>query len=291
MIQAALFPAPAAPVVTVPTHRTGERFEAQLFTVEGTSYGPYVGLPLSSVWTGYSKHLFTAQTARQIVDDLHLDECGMRGEFAEDGTLTLTWTEEFDEEGGETVITPDRWGRYLIGDLWAWDDWHNGIEQTDHQRAYALGAAEYRLGSRQAILSTSMEASYYGMGRMEAHELTLHLDDTPGHALNALMTEYGIEGEQDDDGPNSWLVFPYALGDVADEFDGSGPHVVAFVSVPDDNGGFDEAFVDRMLGERQGTWHVITATDALRGEREVLAVDAAETERVAAFIADLLIVP
>lgn len=289
MIQAALFPAPAAPVVTVPTHPTGERFSIQLFTVEGSSYGPYVGLPLQSHWTGYTKHLFTAQTARQIVDDLHRDECGMRGEFAEDGTLTLTWNEWYDEEGGgEAVITPDRWGRYLIGDLWAWDDWRDDIEQTGYQRAYALGAAEYRSTSRRPILSTSMEASYYDMGRREAHELTLHLDDTPGYALNALMTEYGIEGEQDDDMANSWLVFPYDLGDDGDdEFDGSGPHIVAYVSVPDE----DEVFVDEILGERRGTWHVLTATDALRDEREVLTVDADETERVAAFIADLLIVP
>jgi hypothetical protein len=284
MLQAALFP---APVVTVPTHPTGERFSIQLFTVEGTSYGPYVGLPLQSHWTGYTKHLFTAQTARQIIDDLHADECGMTGEFAEDGTLTVEWTIESDGEGGQAVITPDRWGRYLIGDLWAWDNWSEDTEQTEYQRAYALGAAEYRQASRGPLLSASNAAAYYESGRTEAHELTLHLDDTPGHALNALMDEYGIAGETDDDMANSWLVFPYALANDEDEFDGTSPHIVAFVSVE----GEAEVFVDETLGERRGTWHVRTATEAMRDEREVLTVDAAETERVAAFIADLLIVP
>ncbi|MBG7704869.1 hypothetical protein HCJ76_44110 [Streptomyces sp. MC1] len=286
MNQHAPLPVASPRTVTVPTHPTGERFSIQLFTVEGTSYGPYVGLPLRSLWTPYSSHLFTRATAEQIVKDLHDHECHMYGEFGPDGTLTIEWTIENDGEGGRKVITPDQWGRYEIGDLWEWDEWQeviDGEEQPATARLIALGAGEYRQADRSPLLSPA-EAAWYLRGRMDAHELTLHLDDTPGSALTAALGEYGVTGIEDDDCGNSWMVFPYALDD--DAFDGSGPQVVAYV-VAD---GEDEAFVDRMVGDRDAHWHIATATDAGR-ETEVLTVPAGEVERVAAFIADLLVVP
>lgn len=286
MTQTALFPAAATPPVTVPRYPTGERFGIALFTVEGTSYGPYIGLPVRSLWGPNSSHLFTRATAEQIVKDLHEDECHMCGEFGPDGTLTIEWSIENDGEGGSKVITPDPWGRYEIGDLWAWDEWQDtrdGEPQPATARLIALGAGEYRQADRSPLLSPA-EAAYYAMGRLEAHELTLHLDDTPGNALTAALGEYGVTGITDDDCGNSWMVFPYALDD--EEFDGSGPQVVAYVVADGD----DEAFVDRMVGDRSAHWHIATATDAGR-ETEVLTVPAGEVERVAAFIADLLTVP
>jgi hypothetical protein len=286
MSETPLFPVAAPPAVTVPLHSTGERLSIQLFTVEGTSLGPYVGLPLSSGWTPFSGHLFTRATAEKIVNDLHTEDadCGLTAAFAEDGTLTFTWTEDYDCEGGQKVVKPDPWGRYEIGDLWPWDMWEDVTGESDEQHLYALGAAEYRRMDRSPLLSR-YEAAIYGSGRLEAHALTLHLEDTPDHALNAALRPYGITGEEYDDMGNSWLVFPYGLD--ADEFDGSGPHVVAYVSVE----GEEEVFVDEMVGIRRGHWHVRTAADGSRRETEVLTVSADETERVAAFIADLMVVP
>ncbi|MEU5181200.1 hypothetical protein AB0G49_14220 [Streptomyces longwoodensis] len=261
-----------------------ERRSIQLFTVADTSHGPYVGLPVDSLWTPYSGHLFTRATAEQIVKDLHEDECHMYAEFGEDGTLTFEWTVENDGEGGTKTITPDQHGRYLIGDLWEWEDWReNPEEHSAYQRLYALGASEYRQADRSSLMDPAA-AVVYAMGRVEAHTLTLHQDDTPENALGAVLRPYGVTGERDDDCANSWLVFPYALDD--SEFDGSGPHVVAYVSVE----GQEEVFVDEIVGARRGQWHVRTARDAGK-ETEVLSLPVEKTERVAGFIADLLTMP
>ncbi len=151
-----------------PTHHDGTPLSIQLFTVEGSGYGPYVGLPVSSVWTPYSGHLFTRATAELIVDDMHRDECGIRGAFdPETGALTFTWDEEHDGTGGTQTVTPDAYGRYLIGGLWSWDEWGEHVPHTAGQAAFAQGAAEYRQADDSASLVEPLDA-LYRRGRQEA---------------------------------------------------------------------------------------------------------------------------
>ncbi|MGW7090012.1 hypothetical protein ACWGH2_41885 [Streptomyces sp. NPDC054871] len=162
------------PPVTVPTHEDGTRLSIQLFTVEGSGYGPYVGLPLSSVWTPLSSHLFTRATAEMIVRDAERDECGMHGEFdAENGTLTFT------DDDGETLatVTPDVHGRYEIGGLWDWDEWGEHVPHTAGQDAFAQGAAEYRQEDNAGCLPLPLDG-LYSRGREESHVLTLGLERT-----------------------------------------------------------------------------------------------------------------
>jgi hypothetical protein len=281
MSQTALFPAP--PAVTVPRHSTGELFSAQMFTVLESSYGPYVGLPVRSVWTERSEHLFSRETAEQIVKDLHEDECHMYGEFAEDGTLTFEWTIENDGVGGRKVITPDPWGRYLIGDLWEWEDWRDEPEvQSDVQRLIARGAEEYRGADRSPLLPP-LEGAYYSMGRMEAHRITLHMDDTPEFAMRAALAPYGITADTDDDCGNSWLHIPLAQVDGGDE---NGLYLTADVLVD----GADEVFVDELVGARRADWQV-SVVSAGKWAETLLTVPYRETERVAAYIADYLTRP
>ncbi|MEU9925069.1 hypothetical protein AB0H51_27940 [Streptomyces griseoluteus] len=283
MPQTPLLPAPAP--VTVPTHADGTRFGIQLFTVESTSYGPYVGLPLRSLWTAYDTHLFTRETAEEIVSDLHRDECHMYGAFdPEDGTLTFEWTIENDGVGGRQVITPDQWGRYEIGGLWAWDEWQetrDGEPQPESARLYALGAGEYRQGDRSSTFPVD-EAAAYSRGRMEAHALTLHLDDHPDRALNAALAPYGITTVFESDAGNSWLEVQI------DQDREDGPFLLVDVMVE----GEDWMFVDEPVGERRADWRVHRSMGGESPqETHLLTVPANEVERVAAYIADLLTAP
>ncbi|MEV0487301.1 hypothetical protein AB0I69_42715 [Streptomyces sp. NPDC050508] len=161
--------------VTVPTYADGTRLSIQLFTVEGSGCGPYVALPLSSAWTPYSAHLFTRATAEMIVRNLENDGRGIFGTFADDGTLTLTWTEDYDGEGGTQKVTPDAHGRYEIGGLWGWDDWGYHVPHTEWQAALVQGAAEYRQADASASLPLPLNA-LYSWGREEAHRVTLGLE-------------------------------------------------------------------------------------------------------------------
>ncbi|WP_275466284.1 hypothetical protein [Streptomyces noursei] len=146
-----------------PTHHDGTPLSIQLFTIEGTRYGPYVALPVSSVWTPLSAHLFTRATAQMIVADMHRDDCGLHGAFdAETGTLTFT-------DDGDTMetVAPDAYGRYLIGGLWDWDEWGDHVPHTAGQAEFARGAAEYRQDDDAASLVEPLD-TLYRQGRQEA---------------------------------------------------------------------------------------------------------------------------
>lgn len=270
--------------VTVPRHETGERLSIQLFTVEGTSLGPYVALPLASLWTPYSGHLFTRETAEKIVTDLHREDadCGLSAEWGDDGTLTFTWTDAYDGEGGSQVIRPDAHGRYEIGDLWAWDEWQETTPQTQAQRLIAAGAWEYR-GADRSLLFPPAAAALYAMGRLEAHRVTLHLDDAPEVRMRAALAEYGISAVTDTDGGNTWLEIPF---DQDADYDGVGPGLVAYVEAP----GTEGVFVDEPMNGRRGTWTVNIA-DGNGPARTVFTCDAEDFAAAADFIADRLTRP
>lgn len=151
-----------------PTHHDGTPVTIELVTVEGSAYGPYVSLPAESLWTPYTAHLFTRATAELIVHDMHRDECGLQGEFdPETGALTFTWDKHHDGTGGTETVTPDAYGRYLIGGLWAWDEWGDHVPHTAGQAAFARGADEYQQADDSASLCEPLDA-LYRRGRQEA---------------------------------------------------------------------------------------------------------------------------
>ncbi|MFF8617049.1 hypothetical protein [Streptomyces sp. NPDC015350] len=154
----------------------GTPLSIQLFTVEDSSYGPYVGLPLRDLWTPDSAHLFTRATAEQIVTDLHRDECGMTAEFADDGTLTFT-DEHKEGKDSTRTVRPDEHGRYKIGGLWSWDEWGPHVPHTAGQAAFALGAAEYRCTAEKCTKHPDGLDHLYARGREEAHAVSLQRDE------------------------------------------------------------------------------------------------------------------
>ncbi|AWI32641.1 hypothetical protein [Streptomyces tirandamycinicus] len=160
-----------------PTLPDGTPLSVQLFTVEGSAYGPYVALPLSDMWTPYSAHLFTRATAEEIVKDLHKDDCGMTAAFADDGTLTFTWTRDYDGDGGTKSIAPDGHGRYAIGGMWSWDEWGDHVPHTAGQAVFALGAAEYRWTADRCTAQPEGLDGLYARGREEAHAVTLRREE------------------------------------------------------------------------------------------------------------------
>jgi hypothetical protein len=151
--------------------------DIQLFTVEGSGYGPYVALPLRDLWTPYTAHLFTRATAELIVRDMHRGECGITAEFADDGTLTFTWTTDHDGDGGTLAVRPDAHGRYEIGGLWPWDDWGDHVSHTAGQAAFALGAAEYKWTAKKCTKHPEGLDHLYARGREEAHAVSLRRDE------------------------------------------------------------------------------------------------------------------
>ncbi|MFC8538062.1 hypothetical protein ACFUJY_29680 [Streptomyces sp. NPDC057249] len=158
---------------TEPRPADGAPLLVQLFTVEASAYGPYVGLPLKDPWGPYDAHLFTRATAELIVRDLEHDECGMEGHFTPDGTLVFQWTVENDGVGGSRSVQPDAHGRYAIGELWSWDAWNNDIPQTAGQAAFAVGAAEYELAAEKRTPYPEGLDGLYARGREEALTVSL----------------------------------------------------------------------------------------------------------------------
>ncbi|MEU7228995.1 hypothetical protein [Streptomyces chrestomyceticus] len=160
-----------APAPQRPTYADGTPLDIHLFTVEGSAYGPYVGLPTSDMWTPHDAHLFTRATAQLIMDDLHRDGCGLWGAFdPETDVLTFTWNEDFDGTGGAETVTPDAHGRYLIGGLWPWEVWGDDVPHTAGQAAFAQGAADYPEADNSATLPEPLDA-LYRRGRQEAQLL------------------------------------------------------------------------------------------------------------------------
>ncbi|MEV7535431.1 hypothetical protein [Streptomyces hydrogenans] len=104
------------------TDRTGgERVTTRhLFTVEGTTYGPYEALPVSGGWWTYGPISVTRATAEQIAEDLNVRDagCGLTAEWTGED-LVFTWGESFPNMEDER-FAPDADGRYLIGGLWPW---------------------------------------------------------------------------------------------------------------------------------------------------------------------------
>ncbi|MER6230927.1 hypothetical protein ABT169_17510 [Streptomyces sp. NPDC001616] len=171
-------PAAAPDAEPRPTYYAdGTPLSIQLFTVEGSGYGPYVALPVSSVWTPYSAHLFTRATAELIVRDMHRDECGIWAAFAEDGTLRFMWSADHDGEGGTCAVQPDADGRYEIGGLWSWDEWGDHVPHTAGQAAFALGASEYKWTAEKCTEHPEGLDALYARGREEAHAVSLRRDE------------------------------------------------------------------------------------------------------------------
>jgi hypothetical protein len=162
---------PAIPPIPPATYADGTRVSIQVFTIAGTGLGPYVGLPVTSLWLDDTPHLFTRQTAAQIAADVARDDLCMSWAFSADGTLTLQWTEESDALGRVVVVVPDVHGRYLIGGMWPWAVWGEDAPHTAGQAAYALGAAEYRQSVTTSFPGGLSER--YDQGREEAHRVTL----------------------------------------------------------------------------------------------------------------------
>ncbi|MFJ4342638.1 hypothetical protein [Streptomyces sp. NPDC088915] len=159
-------------------HADGTPLSVQLFTISDTGHGPYVGLPVTSVWDEDTAHLFTRETAVRIVANAARDDQGTSGTFAADGTLTLQWTETYNELGRIVIVTPDAHGRYLIGGLWPWAMWgDDGAPHTAGQAAFARGATEYR----QADDATSLPEPLDGLYRQGRREAQLLSRECPGH--------------------------------------------------------------------------------------------------------------
>lgn len=158
------------------TYEDGTPLSIQLFTIAETGLGPYVGLPITSLWLDDTPHLFTRETAARIVRDVARDDLWLSHSFAADGTLTLQWTDDPDALGNVVVIVPDVHGRYLFGGMWPWAVWGaDDMPHTAGQAAYALGAAEYR----QSVTTSFPDglSEQYDQGREEAHRVTLRREE------------------------------------------------------------------------------------------------------------------
>ncbi|MEU5242227.1 hypothetical protein ACH4UR_37235 [Streptomyces lydicus] len=142
-------------------------------TVFDSSYGPYIGLPLSPTWEPTSAHLFTRKTADLIVRDLNGEATDTTGTFTDDGTLLFTVEPGANGPGETITVTPDEHGRYPIGGLWWWDVWGDHVPHTAGQAAFARGAAEYQQADAATSLPQPLDG-LYTMGREEARRLTQH---------------------------------------------------------------------------------------------------------------------
>ncbi|MER7761549.1 hypothetical protein [Streptomyces sp. NPDC097619] len=154
------------------------RLDPRLVTVEGTAYGPYVGMPLCPL-AAPGEHLwFTRATAEQIVRDLNVRDagCGLSGAFSGDGALTFTWTAEYGGRrgAGSESFSPDAHGRYPVGGLWMWDLWdETAVPHTAGQAAFARGAAEFRRADGSASYPEPLDG-LYRQGRAEALSVSLN---------------------------------------------------------------------------------------------------------------------
>lgn len=153
--------------------------DIRLLTVDGSTYGPYVGRLFAAGPSGYHVHLFTRATAELMIADLHRDDCGMTGRFSPEGTLTLTWDASYDGQGGTRQIVPDAHGLYAIGGLWPREEWTTDREAaTPGQAAFAAGALGHNLPPQADTYAEPLRALYL-QGRQEAQRVMRGADGTP----------------------------------------------------------------------------------------------------------------
>ncbi|MGZ2355720.1 hypothetical protein LRE75_03270 [Streptomyces sp. 372A] len=95
--------------------------EHEHFTVEGTTYGPYPALPVTS-FDPHGEISVSRNVAEQIAHDLNVLDagCGCTAEW-NDATLTFTWSRSYDGTGGSKAVIPGPDQLYRIGGLWPWN--------------------------------------------------------------------------------------------------------------------------------------------------------------------------
>lgn len=96
----------------------------ELFTVDGSDYGPYPARPAPDTWNAYEPISVTRDIAERIAHDLNTLNagCGLSAEW-NGADLVFTWDRRYRDEAGTETVTPGVDGRYLIGGLWPWMRW------------------------------------------------------------------------------------------------------------------------------------------------------------------------
>ncbi|MEU6594273.1 hypothetical protein ABZ923_34565 [Streptomyces sp. NPDC046881] len=96
----------------------------ELFTVDGSHYGPYPARPAPDTWNAYEPISVTREVAERIAHDLNTLNagCGLSAEW-NGADLVFTWDQRYRHDNGTEAVTPGTDGRYLIGGLWPWMRW------------------------------------------------------------------------------------------------------------------------------------------------------------------------
>ncbi|MER7477402.1 hypothetical protein ABTX60_07065 [Streptomyces sp. NPDC126510] len=96
----------------------------ELFTVDGSDYGPYPALPATDSWGPYEPISVTRATAEQIAHDLNTLNagCGLTAQW-NGADLVFAWDQRYRDDNGTQTVTPDGDDRYQIGGLWPWMRW------------------------------------------------------------------------------------------------------------------------------------------------------------------------
>ncbi|MFJ4716777.1 hypothetical protein [Streptomyces sp. NPDC088785] len=97
----------------------------ELFTVDGSDYGPYPARPASPVWGPHEPISVTGEVAARIADHLNTLNagCGLTVTWDGGSGLIFTWDKTYRDDEGTETVTPDAEGRYPIGGLWPWMRW------------------------------------------------------------------------------------------------------------------------------------------------------------------------
>ncbi|MFE4832928.1 hypothetical protein [Streptomyces sp. NPDC056672] len=135
----------------------------QLFTVDGSSLGPYAALPVPVSWNGYDPICVTRSIAEQIADDLNWRDagCGLTADW--DGpNLVLVWDQDHRGDAGSETFVPGPDGLYRIGGLWPWMEWEG--DTAGQQAIRALGERgisadyEYYEGKMWLVITRDRDA-------------------------------------------------------------------------------------------------------------------------------------
>ncbi|MFD0405338.1 hypothetical protein [Kitasatospora sp. NPDC127116] len=129
------------------------------FYVDGSVHGPYPGLVRERETLGhagpYCSPVFTRPVAERIVEDLHLDNCGLTGRW-EDNRLTFEWGADYDGDGGAETVEPDSRGLYKIGGRWPWD-YDGPLDAAErHQAALARPSRKAAATNKQATAAVAL---------------------------------------------------------------------------------------------------------------------------------------